>query len=170
MTTRVRVAVAALVAGGYAGAGAQAADGLIARESWGWVEMLARGALYALMAALITWLRRSGLGLSQDQREGAAEVRAALASGALPVGARPGAWRRAVAHEVSELRRSRWIGGVLAMLIAALVAVAAVVANDNARPVWALAIVLAAFAVVPVRWLTRRADRAEALLARLNTP
>jgi hypothetical protein len=31
-----------------------------------------------------------------------------------------------------------------------------------------LAVVLAGFAVVPVRWLTRRADRAEALLASLD--
>jgi len=155
----------ALSAGVYFGAVSQAVHGLFAGERWDWVAMSAGAAIYAVVVALIPALQRF-FG-TQDVREGRALVRQALDDGRLPPDARPDPWRAALTAEAGELRQARWTGAVL-VLIGVLVAGAAVVANDNGPAVWALAVVLVAFALVPVRWLTRRAEQADALLARVG--
>lgn len=71
------------------------------------------------MSALITGLIVSGRLLPPDRREGRAMVRAALDAGEPPPGARGDAWRRLLAKEVRELRKSRWTG-VLLLLVALL--------------------------------------------------
>jgi hypothetical protein len=160
------VAVVALAAGCYAGAGAQAAMSLIHRDSWKWVEMLGSGATYALVAVMVAGMQR--LFLSRDERARRAMIQRALTAGELPSDAQPEPSRTTLAQTVGELRQVRWVTAALLLPIAGLVAAAAVVTNGNAPGVWVLAVALAAFVVVPLRWLSRRAERAEGLLARLD--
>jgi hypothetical protein len=91
-------------------------------------------------------------------------VRDALATGELPEQRNPAAWHRALTEERREARQGRWAVGTLTSLTAVLVAGGAAAGG---WAVWLLAVALAAFGVVPFRWLTRRAARADELLARL---
>ena len=88
-----------------------------------------------------------------------------MATGDLPPDARRQAWATLLEGEIRELAQSRWVTIVLALSLAGLV-VAAPVVNDDPE-VWALAAGLTAFVVVPLRWLARRKERAEALLVRV---
>ena len=144
-----RAAFVGLAVGAYAAAGAQATESLSSGEPWNWGGMLARWAGYAVLGAVLDGLTRSGVFLSPDQRDGRAVVAAALRTGELADGATPDAWRAV-------------------LVLSQLVAVAAVVENDSAPGLWALALALAAFVVVPLGWLGGRRRRVRALLAQLD--
>jgi hypothetical protein len=155
----------ALTAGIYVGAVTQAVHGLFAGDRWSWAAMSAAAAAYGVAVALVPAMQRF-FG-TRDVREGRALVRHALDEGRLPPDAWPVPWRAALIAAAEELRQARWTGAFL-VLIGGLVAAATVVANNSAPELWVLAVVLIGFAAVPVRWLTRRAQRAEALLAQLG--
>ena len=152
----------------YAAAGAQATSSLSSGDAWDWSETLHRWALYAVLGTVIGGLTRMGPVGAPDERAERAAIRAALRTGRLPDGVGPDTWRALLAAEDRECRRARWAVLVLSQLIAVLVAVGAVVANDSAPGAWALALALAAFVVVPLRWLGDRLSRVRALLAQLG--
>ena len=93
---------------------------------------------------------------------------AALENSALPPDPNPAAWRRALRESAGELDGWRWCWWVANALVAALVAVAAVVANDNAWTVWAVALAVAAQAVVVTRPATTKLRTIRRLLAQLD--
>ena len=151
--------VVALSVGLYAAAGAQATRSLSSGDPWDWGDTLYRWVLYTVLGAVVVGFTRSGVFGSPDQRARRAELRAALRTGELPAGADPDAWRPRLVAEEREFRRARWAVLALTQLVAVLVAAAAVVRNDNAPGVWALAVVLSVFVVVPLRWCTGRLRR-----------
>lgn len=161
----MRAAVVASAASCYAAAGAQAVESLTSQEPWDWVAMLVNWALYGVMAAVIALLVRAGSFVPADVREGRALVATAVRTGELPAGARSDVWLPLLAQEEREARRARRVTFLLSQVIAALVAVAALVADGSVPGVWALAGALAVFAVLPIGWLGRRARRAEGLRA-----
>ena len=163
------VVVVALVAGCYAAAGAQATRSLSSGDPWDWGETLFRWILYAVMGTVIGALTRLGPVGASDKRAERAALRTALRTGELPDGVGPDAWRALLAAEDREYRRARWAVLVLFQLIAVLVAAAAVVVNDSAPGVWALALTLAVLVVVPLGWLAGRRRRVRTLLAHLDT-
>ena len=160
--------VGVLVGATYVGAGNQAIRSLIGRDPWNWLELLLHGGAWALGMGIVAVMLRAGWIPSWGDAEGRAMLRDALRTGELPPGARPEAWRRLLKQEVDETRQLRCLGVSLLALNAVLVAVAAAVVNDNAWTLWALAVALGALLVIPVRRLGVRAERAEALLARLD--
>jgi hypothetical protein len=78
------------------------------------------------------------------------------------------AWRRAMRDEKQELEVVHWSWLVVNPLVATLTGVAAIVANDNAWTVWAVAVVVAAQGVVAVRLTGPRLRTARRLLAELS--
>ena len=153
----------------YLAARQEAAVGLLRRAEWNWAEMAVYGGVCALGMAAVAGMQRVGWLPARGDRDCRAMLQTALETAQLPSGARPDAWHRLVRQEADEARQGRRLAAGLMGLVAVLVAVAAVVANDNAWTLWALAVALGAFVVVPVRALRRREERARALLARLDS-
>jgi hypothetical protein len=114
---------------------------------------------------LVSGLARIGWFPSRGDSEGRALLRDALATGELPLDARPSAWATLLEGEIRELAKGRWVTATLALSVALLVAAAAVTTGDPG--VWALAIALGGFVGVPLRLLNLRKERAEGLLARV---
>jgi peptidoglycan/LPS O-acetylase OafA/YrhL len=88
-------------------------------------------------------------------------------SGSLPPDADADLWRRVLVAEVRQWNCLRWLAAVYAAVVAGLVGLAAVVANDNAWGVWAVAVTVAAVGLVAFRWSDRRRRVARRLLAEL---
>jgi hypothetical protein len=130
--------------------------------------MFLSGGVWSIAMAGVAGAQRAGWFPSWGDPEGRKMLREALSTGELPPGARPDAWRRLVRQDLDDARQGRWFAGLFMALVAVLVAVAAVLENDNAWTLWVLAVGLAAFIAVPVRSLSRRAERAQKLLARLD--
>jgi hypothetical protein len=167
-----------LAVGLYCGAVNQAVHGLIGRERWNWADMaLYGGACAVLYPALWSlsyraarsavdrgWIPESPARRVRDQQSRLAQP--AIATGALPPGADPAVWRRALRSELQELNAQRWMASAALAVVAGVIGAAAVVANDNAWTVWALAIlVLAGGLSASHLWGRRR--RVERLLAEL---
>lgn len=161
--SRAGVVVVALAVGLYAASGAQATSSLASGDPWDWAETLFRWALYAVLGGAVLGFTHSGVFGSPEQRARRAELRAALRTGELPAGADPDAWRPRLTAEAREFRQAGWAVLVLSQVVAVLVAAAAVVPNDSAPRVWALAVALSLFVVVPLRWCTGRLRRIRAL-------
>ena len=160
--------VVALAGSCYAAAGREAAVGLLRRTEWNWAEVAVYAGVWVLGIGAFAGMLRAGWLPSWGDRDGRAMLQTALETGELPPGARPAAWRRLLMQELDEARHGRWVAGFFMAGVAVLVVAAAVVVNDNAWTLWVLAVGLGAFVVVPVRSLSGRAERAEALLARLD--
>ena len=154
--------------GGYAAAGVEATLSLVSGDSWDWGEMLGRWALYAFMGAVINGLILSGIFLPSDERGRREVMAAAIRTGEIPDGARSDAWRSHLAGKDREFRQARWALVALSQLIAGVVAVAAVIQGDSATDLWALALVMSTFVVVPLRWLRVRMQRVQVLVAQLD--
>jgi hypothetical protein len=157
-----------LVGGCYAAACGEALAVLIRRTEWNWVEVGLHVGLGALGIAAAVGLQRAGWLPAWGDRDGRAMLQTALETGAVPAGARTDAWRRLLRQEADDARQGRWLAAAFMAPVAVLVAAAALVAKDGTWTLWALAVVLAGFTPIPVRWLARRQQRAEALLARLD--
>jgi hypothetical protein len=72
-----------------------------------------------------------------------------------------------LAAEVRQWNGLRWLAAVYAAVVASLVGLAAVVANDNAWGVWAVALIVAAVGLAAFRWSGRRLRTARRLQAEL---
>ena len=160
-----RTAVLVLSGGAYAGGGIQALRCLSDSEPWSWAEMLESGGVWAVGMILVSGLARIGWFPSRGDSEGRALLRDALATGELPLDARPSAWATLLEGEIRKLAKGRWVTATLALSVALLVAAAAVTTGDPG--VWVLAIALGGFVGVPLRLLNLRKERAEGLLARV---
>ena len=164
--TRRRWAFVIAAGATYVGAGQGAARALLRSEAWDWAGMFLYGGIWAITMVAVAGALQAGWFPAPREAAGRDLVCSAIDTGALPDDARPEAWRRALAEELRQLRQSRWVAGALMLLVAACVAAAAVGTGDPL--VGVLAAGLAGFTALPDRWLSRRAGRAEALLARVD--
>jgi hypothetical protein len=139
----------------------QALTGLIGGDRWNWAWMVGHATGLALAWPFGWWLgvRAVARGLipqsparrARDER--LRVVRRAIAAGALPTDAEPSWWRAALRSEIRELRLATWIFAGLCAVAAGLVGASAVIANDNAVGVWAVAVFLVTVPAVAVRWI-----------------
>ena len=164
-----------LAAGIFVGGFQQAAGGLVGGEPWNWAEMAAYVVVWAVFGPPVMWLMRRAVDRDRLPQSPSGRVRArqsklvasAMRSGALPPGADPEVWRRALRVEVQEWTSQRWLAVGFAVVGVGVIGAAAVVANDNAWGVWLVAIVVAAEGVVAYRWSERRLQTARRLQAEL---
>lgn len=151
--------------------------GLLSRERWNWAEM----AVYALAVGLVMpWAWRLGWMAAERgwvPQNPSAAVRArrsklvapALRAGSLPPDADPNEWRPALRTAAQESNGQRWLCVALAVLGGGLIGAAAVVANDNAPGVWAVAVLVAAEGMVGFRLWSARLRVAQRLHAQIAT-
>ena len=143
--------VLASAVGVLSGAGVEASGGAFFGEPWHWGEMALRVVLFAVLVPPSWWLARRAVDRGWLSQHPAARDRdrrlqllaPVLRSGALPPDIDPDAWRRGLRDTARELNALRWCWLVSSAVIAALTAVAAVVANDDAWSVWAVAVLVA---------------------------
>jgi hypothetical protein len=171
--------VPGVAAGILVGGIQQAVLGLVSGEPWNWAEMAAYVVVWAVLGPPVMWLawRATERALRQQSPSmpvGPARRRflaPAMRSGSLPPDADSDAdlWRRVLVVEARQWNGMRWVAAVYAAAAAGLVGLAAVVANDNASGVWAVAVIVAAAGLVAFRWSDRRLRVARRLLAELAT-
>ena len=176
MRRRSVLVAVALAVGLIVGASHEAVAGLIGRDRWNWAEFALYFGMWALLTPFLAWWQRwlrarPSLREHPDVRNRRwreENVTPVLHSGVLPVGIDRNAWRRPVRDEnqEQEVRLWTWLG--LNLVVAALTGVAAVVANDNAWTVWAVAVVVAAQGAVGARLMEPRLRTARRLLAELS--
>lgn len=163
---------------GVLGGGAQqAVRGLVGDEPWNWVRFVA----YTLTMALVLppavrlsrravdsdWFPPNPARRDRDQRSRA--VSAAIEAEAVPPDGSPAAWERALRDDIRETGGLRWLLVGVTALVVVLIAAAAVVANDNAPAVWAVALALTAQGLAVVRRVERRLRGARRLLRDVGT-
>ncbi len=164
-------AIAGIVVGGFQ----QAVRGLVGGEPWNWAEMAVYVVGWAVLGPPVMWLAWRAADRSLRQQSPATPVgparrrfvAPAMQSGALPADADPELWRRVLTAEVRQWNGLRWLAAVYGAVLAVLIGLAAVIANDNASGVWALALIVAAVGLVAFRWAGRRLRVARRLQAEL---
>ena len=168
---------AALAVGVLTGAAQESVSSLLGDESWSWPAMAARTSVTAVGWLLAWWLAHEALGRGwispgparrrdEERRQLLGPV---LLSGRLPEGTEPRAWRRPLRDEARLLGTVCWLWWLLSASVAGLTATAAVVADDNAWPVWAVALAVAVQGVLLPRGPARKRRTARRLLAELGT-
>ena len=178
---RVRVwGVLSLSVGFFYGSVQQSVHGLFDRDRWNWGEMAVVSAVWAALWLPATlfgqWVGRRGVergwvptSPARRRQDGYEQlVEPALAAGALPADADPDTWRPALEAQVRDAKVMRWCVLVPLAGCSALVAAAAIAANDNAWGVWTVAVVLLAEGVVGFALLGRPVGRIDRLLAQLS--
>jgi hypothetical protein len=170
------VVAAALAVGLLYGASREAFSGVIGNDRWNWAEMAVYCMAWALVMPLIwgstrwmvdrAWFPQNPA--RKDQERAAEILRPVLRSGVLPDDIDRGAWRRAMRDAKQQLEAGFWFWLGVNLIIAALTAAAAIVANDNAWTVWAVAVVVAAQGAVGARLLWPKLRTARRLLAELS--
>jgi hypothetical protein len=161
-----RTSVLVLYGGVCVGGSTQAVRTLISRDPWSWTEMFVSGAVWTVGLIALTGLTRTAWFPSRGDREGRSLLRTALATGELPPDARPHAWVPLLEEEIRDLALLRWVIGALGLTVVGLVLAAAGVHNDQG--VSALAIAVGGFLGLPLRLLSLRKERAEALMAQVD--
>jgi hypothetical protein len=164
--------VLGVTAGIFVGGFQQAVLGLVSGEPWNWAEMAVYVVGWAVLGPPAMWLawRAADRSLRQSPATPVGPARRrfvapAMRSGALPADAEPELWRRVLTAEVRQWNGLRWLAAVYGAVVAALIGLAAVVANDNAWGVWALAVIVAAVSLAAFRWAGRRLRVARRLQA-----
>lgn len=156
--------VLGVVAGIFLGGFQQAVRGLVSEEPWNWAETAVYVVVWAVLGPPAMWLAWRTTDRSfRHQRlatpVGSARrrfVAPAMRSGALPADAEPELWGRVLTAEVRQWNGLRWLAAVYAAVVAVLIGLAAVTANDNAWGVWLLALIVAGVGLVAFRWSGRR--------------
>ncbi|MGY1664840.1 hypothetical protein [Geodermatophilus sp. SYSU D00696] len=167
--------VLGVTAGIVVGGSQQAVRGLVGGEPWNWAEMAVYVVGWAVLGPPVMWLAWRAADRSLRQQSPATPVgparrrfvAPATRSGALPADAEPELWRRVLAAEVRQWHGLRWLAAVYGAVVASLIGLAAVVANDNAWGVWAVATIVAVVSLAAVRWSGRRLRVAQRLQADL---
>ncbi|MCW2703239.1 MAG: hypothetical protein JWQ37_1234 [Blastococcus sp.] len=167
--------VLGVTAGIFVGGFQQAVLGLVSGEPWNWAEMAVYVVGWAVLGPPAMWLVWKAADRSVRQQAPATLVgparrrfvAPAMRSGSLPADAEPELWRRVLTAEVRQWNGLRWLAAVYAAVVAVLIGVAAVIANDNAWGVWVLALIVAAVGLVAFRWSERRLRIARRLQAEL---
>ena len=170
-----RAAVSASAAALTAGAGQEALRGLGQGEAWSWASMTAHAVPLVFVWFGIGWLvnRMSVQGwhppgsARQLREERSRIVAPVLAAGRLPEGTDPQLWRRPLQDEARELAVTCLVWRGLSALVVCLVAAAAVMADDGAWTVWAVAAVVAVRGVLLPRRSARRLRAVRRLLGDL---
>ena len=175
-----RLLALAVAFGIYYGGTQQAVHGVLSHDRWNWAEMAVAGGIWGVL-----WLPASLLGAALGrrsvdrgwvpksparQREDRYEhlIGPALGTGTLPSDADPGVWGPALHDRARDSTIVRWVLTVLLIGCAGLIGTAAVVANDNAWGVWAVAVLVSLEGVVAFRLLGRRVHAIDRLRRQLH--
>jgi len=164
-----------VVAGSFFAATQQAVSGLLGRDPWNWAEMVVVALLWAVLWPPLMWLMQKTTNDRRFPQSPSGQVRVrqfrlvspAIAAGSLPNDAEPGVWRRALRAEVQELSGQRLVAVVGSAVGAGVIGASAVVANNNAWAVWAVAGVVATGGLVAFRLCSQRLRMADRLLGEL---
>ncbi len=167
--------VLGVIAGIFVGGFQQAVLGLVGGEPWNWAEMAVYVVGWAVLGPPAMWLAWRAADPSLRQQSPATPVgparrrfvAPAMRSGSLPADADADVWRRVLAAEARQWNGLRWLAAVYGAVVASLIGLAAVVANDNAWGVWAVALIVAAVSLAAFRWSGRRLRIARRLQAEL---
>jgi hypothetical protein len=167
--------VLGVIAGIFVGGFQQAVRGLVGGEPWNWAETAVYVVGWAVLGPPAMWLAWRTTDRSLRHQNPATPVgparrrfvAPAMRSGSLPADAEPELWRRVLTAEIRQWNGLRWLAAVYAAVVAVLVGLTAVIANDNAWGVWALALIVAAVGLVAFRWSGRRLRTARRLQAEL---
>jgi len=130
--------------------------------------MIVYGALFAIGVSLLRLAQQKGWFFAppNDDWQRRRAENAVVDAGALPPDADPHEWSIRLGRMRDTLRQTRWSTAGMCAVIGGLVGAAAAEANGNSVAVWALAIGLIAFAVVPFWWASRRLEATERVLGR----
>jgi hypothetical protein len=170
--------IGAVAGGTFFAAIQQAASGLIGREPWNWAEMTVVVVIWVAVWPPLMWLLQRAIDRRNLPQSPSGQVRVrqsrlvapAMKAGRLPSDADPGVWRRALREEVRELSGQRLLAVVASAVGAGVIGASAVLANDNAVGIWAVAVVVATGGSVAFTWCHRRLGMAHRLLAELASP
>lgn len=130
----------------------QAVRSLSSGEPWNWAEMGLVALGWPVLWTPAMWLLWRAVDRGQfpqsparrDRDQRSTYISSAIAAGALPPDPNLAAWRRALREEGRESNVLRGVVAFFTGVGAVLIGAAAVVANDNAWGVWAVALVVAA--------------------------
>jgi hypothetical protein len=136
----VLLLILGVIAGVFFGGFQQAGVGLVSGEPWNWAGMAVYVVVWAVFGPPAMWLAWTVVDRSLRQQSPSTPVgparrrfvAPAMRSGVLPVDADPELWRRVLTAEVRQWNGLRWLAAVYAAVVASLVGLAAVVANDSA--------------------------------------
>ena len=156
------------VASIYFGSLVQALSGLQNQRPWNWVGMIVPAVLFAAALPILRGVQQKGgfLAPPNDDWQRRRAENAVVTAGALPPDADPYEWSLRLGRMRDVLRQARWSIAGMCAVIGGLVGAAAAEANGNSVALWALAIGLIAFAVVPFWWASRRLEATERVLGR----